>query len=82
MIPISATSTQMQKGKKKRSILGKRKQIKDVRSNQHVESSREVHLDATLALIVDFNALKQITDSRPPHPNAPFFSPLGMWSLD
>lgn len=38
-----------------------------------MKSSREVHLDAILAPIIDFNAVEQITNSRPFHLNAPFF---------
>jgi hypothetical protein len=47
-----------------------------------VKSNREVHLDATPALLVDLNASEQITNSKPPHPNAPYFSPLEMPSPD
>jgi hypothetical protein len=47
-----------------------------------LKNSREVHLDATPILIIDLNVSEHITNSKPPHPNAPFFSPLGMPSLD
>jgi hypothetical protein len=46
-----------------------------------MESSREVHLDATLTLILDLNALEQIIGSKLPHPNLFFFS-IGIPSLD
>ncbi len=73
----SSLNTQMQ-GKKKGYALGKKKQIKDVRFSQRAISSKEVHKDATPILIVNMNASKHITNSRPPHLDAPFFFPLGM----
>jgi hypothetical protein len=42
----------------------------------------EVHLDVTPTSTISLNASKHITNSKPPHPNAPLSSPLGMLSLD
>jgi hypothetical protein len=42
----------------------------------------EVHLDVTPTLTIGLNVSEHIINSRPPLPNAPFSSPLGMLSLD
>jgi hypothetical protein len=66
----------MQEGKKKGSTFEKRKQIEEVKPSQWAKSNKEVHLDVTQALIFNLNVSKQIIGSKPPHPNAPFSSPL------
>lgn len=73
-------STQMQEGKNKGFTLGKRNQTKDIGPSQWVKSIKEIHLDVTLAPIVDLNALEQIIDWRLIHLGAPFSSPLVMSS--